>query len=104
MDNLMQHPWPGNIRELQNFIERAVILTKSDVLEIPVLFPWSPIQTEPVTLMEAERAHILKALDDSDWVVGGESGAAARLGVPRTTLIAKMRKRGLHRAMARSRV
>jgi formate hydrogenlyase transcriptional activator len=51
--------------------------------------------------MEAERAHILKALDDSDWVVGGKSGAAARLGVPRTTLISKMRKRGLHRAMAR---
>jgi formate hydrogenlyase transcriptional activator len=103
MDNLMQYPWPGNIRELQNFIERAVILTKSDVLEIPVLFP-SPIRTEPVTLMEAERAHILKTLGDTDWVVGGKSGAAARLGVPRTTLIAKMRKRGLHRAMARCRV
>jgi formate hydrogenlyase transcriptional activator len=104
MDNLMQYPWPGNIRELQNFIERAVILTKSDVLEIPVLFSWSPIRTEPVTLMEAERAHILKTLDDSDWVVGGKSGAAARLDVPRTTLISKMRKRGLHRAMARYRV
>jgi len=104
MDNLMQYPWPGNIRELQNFIERAVILTKSDVLEIPVVFPWSPLRTEPVTLMDAERAHILKALDDSDWVVGGKSGAAARLGVPRTTLIAKMGKRGLHRAMARYRV
>jgi len=103
MDNLMQYPWPGNIRELQNVIERAVILTKSDVLEIPALFPCSPIRTEPVTLMEAERAHILKALDDSDWVVGGKSGAAARLGVPRTTLIAKMRNCGLHRAMARYR-
>jgi formate hydrogenlyase transcriptional activator len=100
MDNLMQYPWPGNIRELQNVIERAVILTKSDVLEIPGLFPCSPIRTEPVTLMEAERAHILKALDDSDWVVGGKFGAAARLGVPRTTLIAKMRNCGLHRAMA----
>ena len=104
MDNLMQYPWPGNIRELQNFIERAVILTQSDVLEIPVLSLWSPIRTDPVTLMEAERAHILKALDDSDWVVGGKSGAAARLGVPRTTLISKMRKRGLHRAMARYRI
>jgi formate hydrogenlyase transcriptional activator len=85
-------------------IERAVILTKSDALEIPILFPWSPIRREPVTLMEAERAHILKALDDSDWVVGGKSGAAARLDVPRTTLISKMRKRGLHRAMVRYRV
>jgi formate hydrogenlyase transcriptional activator len=103
MDNLMQYQWPGNIRELQNVIERAVILTKSDVLEIPALFPCSPIWTEPVTLMEAERAHILKALDDSSWVVGGKSGAAARLGVPRTTLIAKMRNCGLHRAMARYR-
>ncbi len=104
MDNLMQYPWPGNIRELENFIERAVILTESDVLEIPVLSLWSPIWTDPVTLMEAERTHILKALDDSDWVVGGKSGAAARLGVPRTTLISKMRKRGLHRAMARYRI
>jgi formate hydrogenlyase transcriptional activator len=89
---------------LQNFIERAVILTESEVLEIPVFFPWSLNRTEPVTLMEAERAHILKTLDDSDWVVGGKSGAAARLRVPRTTLISKMGKLGLHRAMARHRV
>jgi formate hydrogenlyase transcriptional activator len=85
-------------------VEQAVILTKSDVLEIPALFPWSPIRTEPVSLKDAERAHILKALDDSDWMVGGKSGAAARLGVARTTSIEKMRKRGLHREMARYRV
>jgi formate hydrogenlyase transcriptional activator len=82
---------------LQNFIERAVILTDGDVLRIPALPSSPPFRTEPVTLMEAERDHILKALEQSDWVVGGKSGAAARLGVKRTTLIDKMRKRGLSR-------
>jgi formate hydrogenlyase transcriptional activator len=97
MDTLMQYPWPGNIRELQNVIERAVILNESDVLEIPAL-PFSrPIRTEPVTLVEAERDHIRNALEESNWVVGGRSGAAARLGVKRTTLIDKMHKRGLYR-------
>jgi formate hydrogenlyase transcriptional activator len=101
MDALMDYPWPGNIRELQNFIERAVILSKSDVLQIPALSPSVPIRTEPVTLAEAERHHIMKVLEESKWVVGGTSGAAARLGVKRTTLIARMRKRGLSREMAR---
>lgn len=100
MDTLMHYPWPGNIRELQNFIERAVILTKGDVLQIPALPSSGAIRTEPVTLVEAERDHILKALEESKWVVGGKSGAAARLGVKRTTLIDKMRKRGLSREMA----
>jgi formate hydrogenlyase transcriptional activator len=97
MDALMRYPWPGNIRELQNFIERAVILTKGEVLELPVLASRFP--TKPVTLAEAERDHILNALRESNWVVGGASGAAARLGVKRTTLVDKMRKRGLSRAM-----
>jgi formate hydrogenlyase transcriptional activator len=97
MDTLMRYPWPGNIRELQNFIERAVILTKGDVLQLPVLASRFP--TKPVTLAEAERDHILNALRESNWVVGGASGAAARLGVKRTTLVDKMRKRGLSRAM-----
>jgi formate hydrogenlyase transcriptional activator len=61
------------------------------------------IQTEPVTLAEADRDHILKVLDESNWVVGGSSGAAARLGIKRTTLIAKMKKLGVSREMARSR-
>jgi formate hydrogenlyase transcriptional activator len=78
MDTLMDYPWPGNIRELQNFIERAVILTKSDVLQIPALPTSMQIRTEPITLMEAERDHILKTLEQSNWVVGGKSGAAAR--------------------------
>jgi formate hydrogenlyase transcriptional activator len=102
MDTLLQYPWPGNIRELQNFIERAVILTKGDVLQIPALSPLS-VRTEPVTLVEAERDHIRKALEESNWVVGGKAGAAARLGVKRTTLIDKMRKRGVSRAMAQGR-
>jgi formate hydrogenlyase transcriptional activator len=97
MDTLMRYPWPGNIRELQNFIERAVILTKGDVLQLPVLASRFP--TKPVTLAEAERDHILNALRESNWVVGGASGAAARLGVKRTTLVDKMRKRGLSRTM-----
>src|SRR5579863_2002872 len=99
IDTLMRYPWPGNIRELQNFIERAVILTKGDVLQLPVLASRSPIPAKPVTLAEAERDHILNALRESNWVVGGASGAAVRLGVKRTTLVDKMRKRGLSRAM-----
>src|SRR5260370_25880594 len=100
MEALLRYPWPGNIRELQNFIERAVILTKGDVLEIPALPSRTAVLTEPVTLAEAERDHILNALQESNWVVGGAAGAAARLGVKRTTLISKMRKRGLSRAVA----
>jgi formate hydrogenlyase transcriptional activator len=102
METLVRYPWPGNIRELQNLIERAVILTRGDVLQVPELPSVTPIQTAPVTLAEAERDHILKILEESNWVVGGRSGAAARLGVKRTTLIAKMKKRGVSRAMARS--
>ena len=95
MDALRMHPWPGNIREWQNVIERAVILTRGDVLELP---PQSVILTtnrEPLTLRESERHYLLKALEATKWVVGGPSGAAARLGMPRTTLIAKMQKHGI---------
>jgi formate hydrogenlyase transcriptional activator len=92
MEQLMRYPWPGNIRELQNVIERAVILTKGDILQPPY---FAPIRSAPVTLAEAEREHILKALEATGWVVGGAHGAAARLGVKRTTLIDKMRRRGL---------
>jgi DNA-binding NtrC family response regulator len=100
MDELVRYPWPGNIRELQNLIERAVILTSGDVLQFSGL-PSSPIvPRDPVTLAEAERDHILNALRESNWVVGGAAGAASRLGVKRTTLISKMRKRGLSRAMS----
>src|SRR5258706_43970 len=100
MEALVRHPWPGNIRELQNFIERAVILTNGDVLQLSALPSIAPGSTEPVTLAEAERDHILHALRESNWVVGGAAGAAARLGVKRTTLISKMGKRGLSRTTA----
>jgi formate hydrogenlyase transcriptional activator len=99
MEVLVSHPWPGNIRELQNFIERAVILTQGDVLRLPALPSIAAVSYEPITLEEAERDHILNALRESNWVVGGARGAAARLGVKRTTLISKMRKRGLSKAM-----
>ena len=100
MEALVRYPWPGNIRELQNLIERAVILTNGDVLQLSAMPSRAAAPTEPVTLAEAERDHILNALRESHWVVGGATGAAARLGVKRTTLLSKMRKRGLSRAMA----
>jgi formate hydrogenlyase transcriptional activator len=100
MEALVRHPWPGNIRELQNFIERTVILTQGNVLRLPALPSIAAVPNEPITLEEAERDHILNALRESNWVVGGSRGAAARLGVKRTTLISKMRKRGLSKAMA----
>jgi len=103
MDTLMRYPWPGNVRELQNFTERAVILTKGDALQIPPLPSRMINRAEPVTLRDAERDHLLKVLEESNWVVGGKHGAAARLGVARTTLISKMQKRGLSREVAQSR-
>jgi formate hydrogenlyase transcriptional activator len=100
MEALAHYPWPGNIRELQNFIERAVILSTGNVLHAPALPSSASVPAEPLTLADAEREIILSALRESNWVVGGATGAAARLGVKRTTLIGKMRKRGLSRAMA----
>ena len=105
METFVRYPWPGNIRELHNLIERAVILTRGDVLQIPSLPSVTPIRTEPVTLAEADREHILKVLEECSWVMGGSSGAAVRLGIKRTTLIAKMKKLGVSRVcdIARSR-
>jgi formate hydrogenlyase transcriptional activator len=100
MEALLRYPWPGNIRELQNFIERAVILTNGSVLHLSPFPSPASFSNEPTTLAEAERDHILHALHESNWVVGGAAGAAARLGVKRTTLLSKMRKRGLSRAIA----
>ena len=100
MEALVRYPWPGNIRELQNFIERAVILTKGDVLQPSALPSNAATPADAVTLADAEREHILNALRETNWVVGGRTGAAALLGLKRTTLISKMRKRGLSRAMA----
>ena len=100
METLLRHRWPGNIRELQNFVERAVILTMGDVLQLPALPSDPSIRTEPETLAEAVRVHILNALQTTNWVVGGASGAAVRLGVKRTTLVSKMRRSGLSREVA----
>jgi formate hydrogenlyase transcriptional activator len=103
MGALIRYSWPGNVRELQNLVERAVILTRGDVLQVPSLPSVTLIQPEPVTLADADRDHILKVLEESSWVMGGSSGAAARLDIKRTTLIAKMKKLGISRGMARSR-
>jgi formate hydrogenlyase transcriptional activator len=97
---LKRHPWPGNVRELQNFIERAVILSQADILQMPSLPARLPVQTDNMTLAEAEREHILHALEESNWVVGGKAGAAARLGLKRTTLVDKIRRSGLSRETA----
>ena len=97
MDALVRYRWPGNVRELQNFIERAVILSSHSVLRAPVLElePFSS-QTQlnmPINgLAEVERDHILRALEASNWVIGGRNGAAERLGMKRTSLVYRMHK------------
>jgi formate hydrogenlyase transcriptional activator len=98
MEALIRYRWPGNIRELQNVIERSVVQTPGHVLRLCCL----PVggRPEPVTLEDAEREHILKALSLTNWVVGGPRGAAARLGMKRTTLVHTMRRRGISRDMA----
>jgi formate hydrogenlyase transcriptional activator len=99
MEQLTDYPWPGNIRELQNFIERAVILTTGSTLCAPLDDLKSPVETEPAgtTLKQVESGHILKILRETRWVVGGPKGAAARLGLKRTTLMGKMKRLGLSR-------
>ena len=101
MDFLKAYDWPGNIRELENVIKRAVIMSTG-----PALRPQFgdlkrlPGQASPAskrTLAEAERDHINEVLRDTRWVVGGDNGAAARLGLPRTTLVYRMRKLGIAR-------
>jgi hydrogenase-4 transcriptional activator len=96
MEVLKRHVWPGNIRELQNFIERSVILSTGTVLSgsLPELTDTSKL-SGAVTLEEAERLHILQTLQQTEGVVGGRDGAATRLGLPRTTLIAKMKRLGI---------
>src|SRR6266853_696701 len=93
---LARHSWPGNVRELQNFIERSVILATGPVLNgsLPEV-TGTPETSVPVTLEEAERSHILQTLEQTRGVVGGPKGAAAQLGLPRTTLIAMMKRLGV---------
>src|SRR6266550_1572827 len=103
MEALVRWPWPGNVRELQNMIERGVILSRGFVLEIPLKeldqssIPALNDSVGTSTLEAIERKHILQTLRDMNWVIGGPSGAAARLGLNRSTLNARMRKLGIRR-------
>jgi transcriptional regulator with GAF, ATPase, and Fis domain len=105
MSALNSYHWPGNIRELQNLTERAVILSKDGVLPNPV--PTGATQAVRIsaaatTLRESERALILRTLEGVRWVIGGPKGAAAKLGLKRTTLIHKMQKLGISRPSLQS--
>jgi formate hydrogenlyase transcriptional activator len=112
MNSLVEYHWPGNIREMQNVIERAVILSPGPVLQIPVhdlglerrhadIRPADQRMNHPpepsATLADAERNHILSVLRESGWVLGGPRGAAARLAMKRTTLQSRMKKLGISR-------
>ena len=100
MSELTSYAWPGNIRELQNFIERSVILTSGNVLESPLASLRNPAEAEslgPTTMEDAEREHIRKILEQTRWVVAGPNGAAARLGIKRSTLYFRMQKLGISR-------
>ena len=103
MQKLVDWSWPGNVRELQNMIERGVILSRGFVLEIPLTeleqsaIPALGDNNVGATLEAVERDHILQTLRDTSWVIGGPSGAAARLGLNRSTLNARMRKLEIRR-------
>jgi formate hydrogenlyase transcriptional activator len=95
---LKAHDWPGNIRELQNFIERAVLFSPGSVLRLPLSLKQTmkpSSESASRTLADADREHILETLKQTGWMIGGQGGAADRLGLPRTTLIYKMRKLGI---------
>jgi formate hydrogenlyase transcriptional activator len=110
MLDFLNYTWPGNVRELQNFIERSVILSPGKLLRPPLAELKNPAnrldafsETAPhtaMTLKDAEREHIIQALAESNWVIGGPKGAAARLGLQRTTLGSKMQRLGITRAQA----
>jgi formate hydrogenlyase transcriptional activator len=108
MEALLRYPWPGNVRELQNVIERGVILSPGSALQLSLDELQPPAQTtgtigaakynDAATLKDVEREHIIKALAATKGVIGGPKGAGARLGLARTTLIAKMQKLGITRS------
>jgi formate hydrogenlyase transcriptional activator len=103
MQALTHYPWPGNIRELQNVVERAVILTQGRTLNVPLRdLKHRHVQSGPaaighLTLEEMERRHILAVLEQTNWVFAGPNGAAARLGMKRPTLQFRMQKLGISR-------
>jgi formate hydrogenlyase transcriptional activator len=105
MEAMLAYDWPGNIRELQNFIERGVISSPGSTFQPPFLPTRRPNASVPAarkTLDDATRDHVLQTLEETQWVVGGRHGAAARLGVARTTLISKMRRLGIDLARGES--
>ncbi len=102
LNALVCYPWPGNVRELQNVVERSVILSSDRILQlVPIERAPNSTPHEPATLAAAERNHILQALRQTNWVVGGLHGAAELLGLKRTTLVEKMRRLGMSRPRER---
>jgi transcriptional regulator with GAF, ATPase, and Fis domain len=100
LEKLQHHPWPGNVRELRNVLERSFVLMTGEEIELdlerhtpapPRAFPGSD------ELSAVARAHILRVLEDCDWVIAGPKGAAVRLGIKRTTLNARLKKLGIVR-------
>jgi DNA-binding NtrC family response regulator len=104
MAALVAWKWPGNIRELENFLERAVILSRGPQLHVPLAEIEAMEEEEEnagadsPTLHAAERDHIVRALREARGIIGGPSGAAERLGLKRTTLNSKMKKLGIERS------
>jgi transcriptional regulator of acetoin/glycerol metabolism len=103
MDLLISHSWPGNIRELQNFIERSVILTPGNILRrsLARLKQAAQLEQPSTTLRDNERALICRTLKQTNGIIDGPRGAAARLGVKRTTLYSRMQKLGISRTRER---
>jgi formate hydrogenlyase transcriptional activator len=100
LEAVSRYAWPGNIRELENLVERSVILTQGAELQVPLTelqLESGPRSAPKATLIDAEREHIMRALCEAKWVVGGPTGAAALLGMKRTTLASKMKKLGIAR-------
>jgi formate hydrogenlyase transcriptional activator len=103
MNALQAYHWPGNVRELENFIERSVILTQGPDLVVSLdelkHAPGHTMNSKPTTLEQAERDHIMRALQAAKWIIGGPTGAAAKLGMKRTTLQSKMQKLSITRPL-----
>ena len=102
MEAMVAYDWPGNVRQLQNFIEHGVIVSGSPIFEPPLSQLRSQKSSQPKsskTLEDATRDHVLQTLEETKWVVGGRHGAAARLGIARTTLVSKMRRLGIESAI-----
>jgi len=97
IETLVRYPWPGNVRELQHVLHRAVILSRGSTLEMPPLAAKTVRPTAPraMTYEDALREHIVEVLRDTNGIVAGPRGAAARLGLKRTTLQSKMHKLGI---------